>query len=433
MTSQPFWHRVTRLFRLDGDLDREGTVAAIRNGVAFSGPNVWALVLAIFVASIGLNLNSPAVIIGAMLISPLMGPITGAGLALGIYDLALLRKALANLALMTGISLVVSTLYFWLSPLDQSTAELMARTTPTFYDVFIAALGGAALMVGVSQKSKSTNLLAGVAIATALMPPLCTAGFGLATRDLNVFAGAIYLYLINSVFIGLVTYLFSKALRLRTPGNGEAVDAGKVRKRHVVLTSVAVLVFVTPSLFIAYNVVNESTWRARLTQFEQANLTFSDTQVVSTKVVGAGEKRTLEVALVGSPLSDDLKTHLTQQLDRFGLANLTLKFVQPSFGNQPPVPAATVPTIESLVPEVTKEVTVLFPSLANLAWGDLTTQTPLDSAPRQEPTAFARWLTEPAPAEKERLAAFLRLRLNRPGLSLVHETLTAAPVKSGAN
>ncbi len=123
-------------------MDREGTVSTIRSGVVFQGPNVWSLVLAIFVASIGLNLNSPAVIIGAMLISPLMGPITGAGLALGIYDLTLLRKSLANLPLMTVISLAASTLYFWLSPLDETTSELLARTTPTFYDVLIASLGG---------------------------------------------------------------------------------------------------------------------------------------------------------------------------------------------------------------------------------------------------------------------------------------------------
>jgi len=430
MQPKSFLQRLAHLFRLDSDLDREGTVLAIRNGVAFSGPNVWALVLAIFVACIGLNLNSPAVIIGAMLISPLMGPITGAGLALGIYDLALLRKALANLALMTGISLVASTLYFWFSPLDETTSELLARTTPTFYDVLIASLGGAALMVGMSQKSKSTNLLAGVAIATALMPPLCTAGFGLATRDLSVFAGAFYLYLINSVFIGFITYLFTKALRLRSESENQNGDEKKVRKRHVVLTLIAVVVFVTPSLFIAYNVVTESSWRSRLAQFEQANLIFNDTQVVSTKVVGTGDKRTLEVALVGAPLSEDLKTHLSQQLVRNGLGNLTLKFVQPSFGGQEPVPAAIVPTIESLVPEVTKEVTVLFPSLANLAWGDLTTQTALDSAPRKDPAAFARWLVDPTPADKERLGSFLRLRLDRPGLTLIHETLPAAPVKT---
>lgn len=426
MATIPLPQRLGHLFRLDADLDREGTVLAIRNGVVFEGPNLWSLVLAIFVASIGLNLNSPAVIIGAMLISPLMGPITGAGLALGIYDLALLRKALANLALMTVISLAASTLYFWLSPLDETTAELLARTTPTFYDVLIAALGGAALMVGLSQKSKSTNLLAGVAIATALMPPLCTAGFGLATRDLSVFAGAFYLYLINSVFIGFVTYLFSKALHLRVPGEAEGTDQVKVRKRHIILTALAVVVFVTPSVFIAYNVVVESGWRSRLSQFQQANLVFTDTQVVSTKVVGQGGKRVLEVALVGAPLSEDLKAHLNQQLERYGLETLMLKFVQPSLAATP-ITTTPIPTLENLVPEVTREVAVLFPTLGNLAWGDLTGQSVLDPVPRQEPVAFARWLVATAPQEQERLAAFLRLRLDRPSLRLVHEVLPGNP------
>jgi len=433
LTSTPLRQKVTQLFRLDADLDREGMVLAIRNGVAFRGPNVWSLVLAIFVASIGLNLNSPAVIIGAMLISPLMGPITGAGLALGIYDLKMLRRSLANLALMTGISLVASTLYFWLSPLSVTTSELLARTTPTFYDVLIASLGGAALMVGMSQKSKSTNLLAGVAIATALMPPLCTAGFGLATRNFAVFAGAFYLYMINSVFIGFVTYLFSKALHLRTPVDGEAVDQGKLRRRHIILTVIAVVVFVTPSLLIAYNVVTESGWQAQLTQFEQSNLVFTDTQVVSTKVVHQGDKRILEVALVGAPLSEDLKGHLNQQLAHYGLNNLTIRFVQPgtSGSNAPQDLLPGIPSTETLVPEVTREVAVLFPALANLAWGDLTAQNPTDTAPRKQPTAFARWTIEPPPADKERLAAFLRLRLDRSDLNLIHETLitTAEPKK----
>lgn len=420
---------IRRLFRLDLDLDREGMVQSIRAGVVFQGPNVWALVLAIFVASIGLNLNSPAVIIGAMLISPLMGPITGAGLALGVYDVVLLRRSLANLALMTGVSLLVSTLYFWLSPLDETTTELLARTTPTFYDVLIAVLGGAALMVGLSQKSKSGNLLAGVAIATALMPPLCTAGYGLATRDLSIFAGAFYLYLINSVFIGFVTYLFSKALHLQTPAEGEAVDDRKIRKRHVILTAVSVVVFVTPSLFIAYNVVTESAWRSRLTQWEQSNLVFPDTQVMSTKVVGQGGSRVLEVGLLGAPLSEDLKSHLVQQLSNSGIQGLTLKFLESKVPGGLAVAAEPQKSVAKVLPQVTQEVLLLFPSLASLAWGDLSIQTPVDSTVRQEPTAFARWNAVPSEADQERLRAFLRLRLGQADLRLIHEVIANDPPK----
>lgn len=420
MSSLSLRRRVADLFRLDAELDRVGMVQSIRDGVVFRGPNVWSLILAIFVASIGLNLNSPAVIIGAMLISPLMGPITGAGLALGIFDLGLLRRSLANLALMTVISLATSTLYFWLSPLDEQTTELLARTTPTFYDVLIAVLGGAALMVGLSRQNKAGNLLAGVAIATALMPPLCTAGFGLATRDLSVFAGAFYLYLINSVFIGMITYVFSKGLGLRQRTEGEPEGETKLRTRHVVLTAVAIVVFVTPSVFIAYDVVRESSWRSKLDQFEKANLVFADTQVVSTKVVGQGSGRTLEVALVGAPLSSDLKDHLTKQLASYDLEGLTLKFVQPGTS----VPVAAAPNPDAEVAAVTKELAVLFPALANVAWGELRTQAATDTQPRAQPTAFARWLVDVAPMERERLSSFLRLRLELPALQVIHEVLS---------
>jgi len=430
MSSSSLRRRVSDLFRLDVELDRVGMVQSIRDGVVFQGTNVWSLILAIFVASIGLNLNSPAVIIGAMLISPLMGPITGAGLALGIFDLGLLRRSLANLALMTAISLATSTLYFWLSPLDELTSELLARTTPTFYDVLIAVLGGAALMVGLSRQTKAGNLLAGVAIATALMPPLCTAGFGLATRDLTIFAGSFYLYLINSVFIGMVTYVFSKGLGLRQKADGETEgEAKKLRTRHIVLTAVAIVVFVTPSVLIAYDVVRESGWRAKLDQFEKANLVFENTQVLSTKVQGQGSQRVLEVALVGPPLSEDLKAHLNQQLKTFGLEDLTLKFVQPgTTGTVVPVPTFDR---DAEVAEVTKELAVLFPGLANVAWGELRTQAATDASPRAQSSAFARWLVEVAPVERERLAAFLRLRLELPDLQVIHEVLNpTVPVDS---
>jgi len=421
--------RFSDLFRLDTDIDRPGTVAAIRESVAFQGTNVWSLVFAIFVASIGLNLNSPAVIIGAMLISPLLGPITGAGLALAIYDIPLLRRALANLALMTGVSLAASTLYFWLSPLNTITSEILSRTTPTFYDVLIASLGGGALMVSLSRKNRSSNILAGVAIATALMPPLCSAGYGLANHDLAVFAGAFYLYLINSVFLGLVTYIFSKALHLRTPSTGEQADRKVDRRRHVWLTGLAVLVFITPSVFVAYDVVKQSSWRANLTHFEEANLTFPNTQVLSTKITGTDPERTLEIALVGAPLSADLQAHLKQLLPQYHLSGLKLKFVQNGLTDVDMTTEKVKPAAAAaaLVPEVTREVLVLFPALANIAWGDMTGQDPGQAAPSVLPTAFARWSTEVPDTEHERLAAFLRLRLNLAQLHVVHEVLPKSP------
>jgi uncharacterized hydrophobic protein (TIGR00271 family) len=186
--------------------NEELTVESIRHGVVFKGTNLWVLIFAIFIASLGLNVNSTAVIIGAMLISPLMGPIMGFGLSVGISDFDLLKQSFRSYLLTTFISVVTSTLYFSLTPLNEVQSELLARTSPTIYDVLIALFGGLAGIIAVSTKEKG-NVIPGAAIATALMPPLCTAGFGLATGNIFYFLGAFYLYFINSVFISLATFL----------------------------------------------------------------------------------------------------------------------------------------------------------------------------------------------------------------------------------
>ncbi|MCB0614144.1 MAG: DUF389 domain-containing protein, partial [Phaeodactylibacter sp.] len=188
-------------FNLDDDkASEQETIEDIKKGVVFRGANLWILMFAIMVASVGLNVNSPAVIIGAMLISPLMGPIMGIGLGVGINDLELIVKAMRNLAIAVVISVLTSAAYFWISPLNDAQSELLARTSPTLWDVLIALFGGLAGIVAGSRKEKS-NAIPGVAIATALMPPLCTAGFGLATAQWSYFFGAFYLFFINSVFI----------------------------------------------------------------------------------------------------------------------------------------------------------------------------------------------------------------------------------------
>ena len=186
--------------------DESATVESIRNGVEFKGINLWVLIFATFIASMGLNVNSTAVIIGAMLISPLMGPIMGVGLSIGISDFELMKRSLKSYLIATLFSVVTATLYFTFTPLNEVQSELLARTSPTIYDVFIALVGGLAGIVALSTQEKG-NVIPGVAIATALMPPLCTAGFGLATGNLLYFLGAFYLYFINSVFISLATYI----------------------------------------------------------------------------------------------------------------------------------------------------------------------------------------------------------------------------------
>ena len=189
------------------DKDNElATVDSIRKGVEFKGANLWILIFAIFMASLGLNVNSTAVIIGAMLISPLMGPIMGVGLSVGLNDFELMKRSLKSFLITTAFSVTTATIFFLLAPIAGSQSELLARTSPTIYDVFIALFGGLAGVVALSTKEKG-NVIPGVAIATALMPPLCTAGYGLASGNLIYFLGAFYLYFINSVFISLATFL----------------------------------------------------------------------------------------------------------------------------------------------------------------------------------------------------------------------------------
>jgi len=218
-TSQEFqsiWTQIKAflhgVFDLRDDTDKMGTIADIKDNIAVKGHRAWILVFSIFVASIGLNVESTAVVIGAMLISPLMGPILGIGLSLGINDIETFRRSLVNFAVMIIISLITSSLFFSIPIFQTVTKEIQARTSPDLRDVFIAIFGGLALIVALSRRKEQTNTVAGVAIATALMPPLCTAGFGIATGRWSFFLGAMYLFVINTVFIALATFIIVRFL-----------------------------------------------------------------------------------------------------------------------------------------------------------------------------------------------------------------------------
>lgn len=246
-------HRLRKLFDLRQDQDDpEAIDASVRAGVRFAGTNLWVLFFAILVASVGLNVNSTAVIIGAMLISPLMGPIVGLGYAAAINDFGLIRQSARNLGTFTALSLITSMVYFTLSPLDVPGTELMARTTPTLWDVLIAAFGGAAGMVALTRKSIS-NVVPGVAIATALMPPLCTAGFGLANGRWEMFAGAFYLFLINGVFIAASTLAVAKLVRLPAVADVDPL----MRARHRIVITVGLMVVLVPSVWLGWRFVQQ--------------------------------------------------------------------------------------------------------------------------------------------------------------------------------
>lgn len=242
---------IRKLFDLRLDQDAPESIdESVRSGVRFAGTNLWVLIFAILVASVGLNVNSTAVIIGAMLISPLMGPIVGLGYAAAVNDFDLIRQSARNLGTFTGLSLVTSMIYFTLSPLDVPGSELIARTTPTLWDVLIAAFGGAAGMVALTRRSIS-NVVPGVAIATALMPPLCTAGFGLANGRWDMFAGAFFLFVINSVFIAASTLAVSKMVQLPPVAT---VDP-QVRARHRAIITVGLVAVLAPSVWLGWRFV----------------------------------------------------------------------------------------------------------------------------------------------------------------------------------
>ncbi|MDP2077083.1 MAG: TIGR00341 family protein [Sulfuricurvum sp.] len=293
----------------------------IRGDVSMKGANLWILMFAILVASVGLNVNSTAVIIGAMLISPLMGPIMGIGYGAGINDFVLIRSAFKNLAIATLIALLTSTIYFLLSPLDVARSELLARTTPTVWDVMIGLFGGLAGIVAVTRKEK-TNVIPGVAIATALMPPLCTAGFGLATGHWSYFFGAFYLYTINFVFIALASFMIVRVFNLNEKKYVDP-EIAKKAQRYIALV---VILTVLPSSYLAYQLVGNEMFKAKANTFVTNQLRFKNTDVAQVKI--DTKTHMIKVFLIGDHVPQKQLDHLTLTLSNSGLENAKLKIYQ---------------------------------------------------------------------------------------------------------
>jgi uncharacterized hydrophobic protein (TIGR00271 family) len=289
----------------------------IREMVEFRGTRLWVLMFAIIVASIGLNVNSTAVIIGAMLISPLMGPIMGIGYGIGINDFELIKKSFKSISIAVAISILSATLYFLITPLSEARSELLARTTPTLWDVLIALFGGLAGVLATTRKEKS-DVIPGVAIATALMPPLCTAGYGLASGHFSYFFGAFYLFFINMVFIALATVLFIGYLN---PPHKRFVDAAmesKVRNYIVML----VLVTVLPSIYLAYNMVTDVAFKSRANDFINSELSFDNTLITHESI--SPSTRTIDVTLVGDQIGKEQLASIQKHLKNYNLGNAKL-------------------------------------------------------------------------------------------------------------
>lgn len=251
------------------DTDIEATIKAIKSDIPFKGATSWILICSVFVASIGLNANSTAVVIGAMLISPLMGPILGVGLSLAINDIDTLKRSFINLGIMIGLSLVTAFLFFYLFPLSEDTSELLGRVKPDIRDVLIAFFGGSALIIAKTKKGTIASVIFGVAIATALMPPLCTAGYGLTKGNWMYFGGAMYLFAINTIFIGLATFIVLKVLRFPML---KYVNSTK-RKRTARLASLLAIVVMIPAIWTFVNVLQETNFMKDAKAFVNTELT----------------------------------------------------------------------------------------------------------------------------------------------------------------
>ena len=438
------WRIAKRFFNaLPDKTDETATVEQISDGVTFRGANLWVLIFAIFIACLGLNVNSTAVIIGAMLISPLMGPIIGMGLAVGRADLELLKRSLTNYGVSTVISVLTAALYFLLTPLTEAQSELLARTSPTLYDVLIALFGGAAGILALSTGGKG-NVIPGVAIATALMPPLCTAGYGLAMGEWSFFFGACYLFFINTVFIALATYLGVRLLQFQPK---QFVDKARLA---VVNRYIAVIVVVTmlPAVYMTTQIIRQSVFENHVKQFVKQELHQPGTRILSEQA--DRETKTLDVVALGAALPNEMIEAARQRLADYQLADYQLNVIQGAqsdslllarnnAGTQQSLSGldqqhlalqaervaqleretADYRRLDALAREIVGEVKAVCPKVESIGLSKIT-ETPVDSgAVRSYVLAVANSRTPLPTADRDRLAQWLKVRTQADSLRLV--------------
>ena len=425
--------------------DEQLTVETIRNGVEFKGANLWILIFATFIASLGLNVNSTAVIIGAMLISPLMGPIMGVGLAIGQNDFELLKRSLKNYLVATLFSVITATLYFSFTPLNEVQSELLARTSPTIYDVFIALFGGMAGIVALSTKEKG-NVIPGVAIATALMPPLCTAGFGLATGNLLYFLGAFYLYFINSVFISLATFLGVRVMHFQRKEFVDKTREKTVRKYIVLI----VVLTMCPAVYLTFGIIKSTFYEAAANRFISDQLSFENTQVLDKKI--SYEHKEVRVVLIGPEVPDASISIARSKMKEYKLEDTKLVVLQ-GMNNE----AVDVTSIRAMVMEdfyknseqrlqqqavkisqlettleqyrtydamsrtLVPELKVLYPSITTLSIAH-SLEVRVDSMKTDTVTlAVLKFDRHPSAAEKQKISEWLKARVGAKKLRLITE------------
>ncbi len=321
------WQSIKKFFKelldIRTESDRDATIEAVKEDIPFKGHTAWILVFSVFVASIGLNVSSTAVVIGAMLISPLMGPIVGMGLSVAINDVDTLRRSLINLGVMVALSVLTAYFYFSVSPLTKETPELISRTYPTILDVLIAIFGGLALIVAKTKKGTMASVIFGVAIATALMPPLCTVGYGLAIGNLHYAGGALYLFSINTVFIALTTFIVAKALRFPLVRYANS----KMRRRIAQIASFIAIVVMVPSVILFLNLLKEEVFKNKAEEFVTSQIKIEGAEVV--KSTYDYETKNMDIYLIGRPVSQQVISSWRSKLkDIDELSDVSLQVFQ---------------------------------------------------------------------------------------------------------
>lgn len=306
-----------------GEEKRESVLENIKQSTSFRGANLWILACAIVIASVGLNVNSTAVVIGAMLISPLMGPIVGAGFALAVFDFELLKRCGKNLLIATIVSLVVSAIYFFISPFKDAQPELLARISPTIYDVLIAFFGGLVGVIALTRVEKG-NPIPGVAIATALMPPLCTAGYGLAMGNYSYFFGAFYLYSINCFFICIATYFIVRYLKY-TPVQFKNIRFEKQIRYGI---SFLLLLMIVPSFYLAYNLLKEKQFHDNVSKFIENEFTANGYTIIFKEIKYNTSPKKIELAFLSKRFSNEEEKQLNHRLNQYQIFNTSLIFKQ---------------------------------------------------------------------------------------------------------
>ena len=425
-------------FSLQEDKAEETEIVEnIQRDVSFKGTNLWTLIFAIFIASIGLNVNSTAVIIGAMLISPLMGPIMGVGLAIGTNDFHLLKRGIKNVATAAIISIVTSAIYFSISPIHDASSELLARTNPSLWDVFIAFFGGLAGIVAGTRKSKS-NVIPGVAIATALMPPLCTAGFGLAMGNWYFMLGALYLFFINSLFICLATFIVVKKLKFHKK---EFSDSGR-EKRVIRYIWFVVTIAIIPSTYLAYRIVQRSIFETNAKEFVKKEFHYSRTQVVNRSFILDGKKKSIELLLIGQELKKTTLDSLRNRMKEYGLdstkliihqgldagrkldiAQIKASILQDVFNEESlkDTVSFAAQKLDLAIPDLYKELATLYPGMRwyTLSQGIIYS---LDSSRRDTVSLFTTSFSKKiSTKERVKLSGWLKQRIHTDSLKLFVE------------